>query len=210
MPLPADRVRAARHLLEELGAASTEHPGGTLGAHLHRVQQRLDRWEARPALQLAGLCHAFYGTDGFATAPMPLGHRATLVEVIGVEAEAIVYLYASCDREASYPTLAEPGAAFRDRFTGSTFTPTLQQRSDFAELTAANELDVAHVDAGFRASYGASLLALFTRLRPLLSPSAWQDCVTVLTPPPTGPASRPRNAPPTTGPRTGVDGVREG
>ncbi|MFD8986353.1 DUF6817 domain-containing protein [Streptomyces sp. NPDC059564] len=133
-----------------------------------------------PALQLAGLCHAFYGTDGFALAPLPLGDRSRLVEVIGAEAESIVYFYASCDRAASYPSLAEDEPAFRDRFTGRGFVPALGQRRDFAELTAANELDIARVDGAFRAAAGAGLLSLFTRLRPLLSPAAWQDCVTTL------------------------------
>jgi hypothetical protein len=55
-------------LLTDLGAARIEHPGGTLLAHLERTRSRLAAWHARPALQLAGLCHAFYGTDGFATA----------------------------------------------------------------------------------------------------------------------------------------------
>ncbi|MFD9355827.1 DUF6817 domain-containing protein [Streptomyces sp. NPDC060031] len=181
MPLPPDRVLAAQRLLEELGVATEEHPGGTLGAHLHRVRQQPERWNARPALQLAGLCHAFYGTDGFATAPLPLAHRSRLVEAIGAEAESIVYFYASCDRHASYPTLADTtGADFRDRFTGRRFTPTLQERADFAELTAANEVDIARVDASFREAWGAGLLALFTRLRPLLSPQAWQACTAVL------------------------------
>ncbi|GHB55417.1 hypothetical protein GCM10010347_26720 [Streptomyces cirratus] len=94
-----------------------------------------------------------------------------------------MYLYASCDRGASYPTLDDAGAAFRDRFTGRTFVPTLPQRKDFAELSAANELDIARVDAGFRERWGGDLLALFTRLRPLLSPAAWHDCTAVLGPP---------------------------
>lgn len=186
MPRPADRVCAALRLLEELGAETAEHPGGTLGAHLRRVRRQLERWEARPALQLAGLCHAFYGTDGFATAPLPIGHRSRLVELIGVEAESIVYLYAGCDRAASYPTLADPSASIRDRFTGLRFTPTLQQRKDLVELTAANELDVARIDPSFLVTWGADLLALFTQLQPLLSLRAWQDCAAVLAPPAIG------------------------
>ncbi|MEU9006800.1 DUF6817 domain-containing protein [Streptomyces sp. NPDC048551] len=186
MTLPADRVRAALRLLEATGAAGTGHPGGTLGAHLLRVRGRLEGWQARPALQLAGLCHAFYGTDGFAVAPLPAGERSRLVEAIGAEAEAIVYFYASCDRAASYPALDAAEPVFHDRFTGRRFVPAAQRRRDFAELTAANELDIASVDGAFRAAHGAGLLALFTRLRPLLSAAAWRDCVHVLAAPPAG------------------------
>ncbi|MFG3001499.1 hypothetical protein [Streptomyces sp. NPDC048340] len=60
--------------------------------------------------------------------------------------------------------------------------PALQQRKDFAELTAANELDIARIDAGFREAHGAGLLALFTSLKPLLSPAAREECAALLPP----------------------------
>ncbi|MER5788029.1 DUF6817 domain-containing protein [Streptomyces sp. NPDC001980] len=164
------------------------HPGGTLLLHLQRVQEQLAAWGARPALRLAGLCHAFYGTDGFPTALLPLGRRTELAAVIGAEAEAIVYLYASCDHGATYPTLADPDAAARDRFTGAARVPEPQARRDFAELTAANELDLARIDPPFREKWGPGLLALFTRLHPLLSPPARSACRAVLAPEPGEPA----------------------
>ncbi|MEC4015257.1 DUF6817 domain-containing protein [Streptomyces sp. H27-D2] len=179
MHAPTEDARAVE-LLRELGAAELEHPGGTLLAHLERVRAKLVQWEARPALQLAGLCHAFYGTDGFATALHPVERRSELAAVIGNEAESLVYFYASCDREASYPTLAEDDAVFHDRFTGETFTPSLSRRREFAELTVANELDIARINAEFRAKRGPDLLALFTGFRPLLSEQAWGECRTVL------------------------------
>lgn len=177
---PAVITAKAIGLLRELGAEDLGHPGGTLLAHLRRVQARLAAWGARPTLQLVGLCHAFYGTDGFPTALLPLGRRDRLAAVIGPEAEALVYFYASCDRKASYPTLVDADAAFRDRFTGRVFTPDLRLRRDFAELSAANELDIAHVDPRFRAAWGPALLTLFTRFRPLLSRFAWHDVGTEL------------------------------
>ncbi|MFB7983582.1 DUF6817 domain-containing protein [Streptomyces vinaceus] len=219
MPPPehfARREARALALLRERGAGRLDHPGGTLLAHLERVHARLGVWGARPALRLAGLCHAFYGTDGFATALLPVGRRAELAAVIGAEAEEIVYFYASCDRAASYPTLAADVAtdvatdapsyvppdvpsgrsrgagaadgeavpsvapAFRDRFTGHVHCPDRQSRRDFAELTAANELDLARIDPAFRAAHGPGLLALFTRVRGLLTEPAWQDCRAVL------------------------------
>ncbi|KOU20447.1 hypothetical protein ADK52_26760 [Streptomyces sp. WM6372] len=210
-PTPDERREArALALLRELGAGQLDHPGGTLLAHLERVHARLGAWGARPALRLAGLCHAFYGTDGFATALLPVGRRAELAAVIGAEAEEIVYFYAGCDRAASCPTLASdvPRAAdadadvnaaahadadaadneavpsvapaFRDRFTGHVHSPDRQSRRDFAELSAANELDLARIDPAFRAAHGPGLLALFTRLRGLLTEPAWRECQAVL------------------------------
>ncbi|MFK0233967.1 DUF6817 domain-containing protein [Streptomyces vinaceus] len=200
----AIREAHALTLLRELGAGHLDHPGGTLLAHLERVHARLGVWGARPALRLAGLCHACYGTDGFATALLPVGRRGELAAVIGAEAEEIVYFYASCDRAASYPTLAsdvprgagahteaDAGAAdneavssvapaFRDRFTGHVHSPARQSRRDFAELTAANELDLARIDPAFRAAHGPGLLDLFTRLRGLLTEPARRECQAVL------------------------------
>lgn len=163
-------------LLVTHGAGDIAHPGGTLLAHLQRVGSRLGDWGARPAVQVAGLCHAFYGTDGFDTSLLDVGRRADLATVIGEEAESLVYFYASCDRQASYPTLADEDALFRDRFTGDTFTPPVQRRRDFAEITAANELDLVLHSPDMRARWGEGLARLFTRWQPLLSDSAQRDC----------------------------------
>lgn len=51
-------------MLKDANAEGIEHPGGTLLAHLKRVEALLASWEGRSALWAAGLCHAFYGTDG--------------------------------------------------------------------------------------------------------------------------------------------------
>ncbi|MFF2775993.1 DUF6817 domain-containing protein [Streptomyces sp. NPDC058052] len=169
-------------ILRAAGAEEIEHPGGTLLAHLQRVSALLSSWGARPALVSAGLCHAFYGTDGFPVALLDLEHRTELVEAIGVEAEALVYFYASCDRESSYRELTDSRGPFVDRFTGTRMRPSLAARQDFAELTAANELDIAAISPEARIRYGADLLDLFTRWRPLLSDAAWEHCRGVLGP----------------------------
>ncbi|MFF8844465.1 DUF6817 domain-containing protein [Streptomyces sp. NPDC015127] len=184
MDTPADisaGITAATALLRQHGAADLGHPGGTLLAHLERVEKRLAGWGARPALRLAGLCHAFYGTDGFAESLLPLERRGELASVIGTEAEELVHFYASCDREASYGALAQPGARFRDRFTGRTSSPAPERLRDFAELTAANELDLAEVNEAIRAEHGGALLRLFTTWLPLLTDAAHRNAREVLT-----------------------------
>ncbi|MEV0741082.1 DUF6817 domain-containing protein [Streptomyces sp. NPDC050549] len=182
-PSGVGAVDAAAALLLRLGAADIAHPGGTLVAHLQRVRDRLTGWGARPALQLAGLCHACYGTDGFPTALLPVDTgRAELAEAIGSEAEGIVHLYGACDRKVTYPGLAEADGVFRDRFTGALHSPGPQLRRDLAELTVANELDLARHDFAFRERWGPQLLALFTRFEPLLSQPAWSDCQMDLAP----------------------------
>src|SRR5262249_57096491 len=128
-------IAAMSELLAARGAAGISHPGGTLLAHLQRVHALLAQWGERPAVQLAGLYHAFYGTDGFATALGSPGRRDELAAVIGEEAERLVYFYASCDRRFSYPRLAESPGPFQDRFTGTLPCPPLSLRRGLAELT---------------------------------------------------------------------------
>jgi hypothetical protein len=131
-------------------------------------------------VQLAGLSHAFYGTDGFATALGSPSRRDELAAIIGEEAERLVYFYASCDRRFSYPRLAESAGPFKDRFTGTVLRPPMRSRRDFAELTAANELDIAAVSPDFRAQAGPGLLRLFTSWKNLLSGHAWRSVQTTL------------------------------
>jgi catechol 2,3-dioxygenase-like lactoylglutathione lyase family enzyme len=178
--LQVDRRAHAERFLVSHGAEGIAHPGGTLLAHLRRVADQLADWGARDDLVLAGLCHATYGTDGFATALLPLRRRADLVNVIGAAAEGLVYNYASCDRGATYPGLG--GAApmrLRDRFTGQwrDINPT-----DFLVLTAANELDVFAHNADLAARAGPALLEVFARTRRQLPDAVWAACQLTLSP----------------------------
>jgi hypothetical protein len=163
---------AARELLVAKGARAIRHPGGTLLEHLLRVHALLEAWGARPALALAGLCHAYYGTDGFATALGGTGRRGELREVIGAEAEEIVYLYCGCDRAATYPTLDRPDGLFADRFAGTAHPISPERRRDFAELTVANELDVLGAVRDLDPAMATGLLDLFSSWRTLLTDPA--------------------------------------
>ncbi|WP_051800904.1 DUF6817 domain-containing protein [Streptomyces sp. NRRL F-525] len=159
--------------LRDRGADEMPHPGGTLLAHLGRVQGLLAEWGADAVVLTAGLCHATYGTDGFAPALLPLTERATLVALIAEPAEALVYLYASCDRGAVYPRVdGTTEFAFRDRFTGRELSPPADQLRAFFEITAANELDVLAHNTELAERYGPALHSLLTRAGALLSPAA--------------------------------------
>src|SRR5947209_887965 len=158
--LPFDR-RDVEAWLRARGTERIEHPGGTLHDHLRRVATLLGDWGAGPLLEAAGLCHACYGTDGYRRALLDLGDRKTLAALIGGSAEALVYLYGSCDRAVAYPQLAGAGAVrLRDRFTGKTHAPDEHDVRGFAELTAANELDVLRHNEDLATSFGPELFGL--------------------------------------------------
>jgi hypothetical protein len=177
--------RPIERFLVERGADRVPHVGGSLYDHLRRVANLLRDWGAEPEVEVAGLCHACYGTDAFGPSLIGTADRAALAALIGSRAEALVYLYGSCDRSAVYPRLgAEEPVPFRDRFTGETHTAAEPDLRAFLEMTAANELDVLAHDAALAERYGASLLGLFTRTRDRLSAAAWRACAEALGPAP--------------------------
>jgi hypothetical protein len=138
----SDDGAAAVAFLRELGAPEVAHLGGDLLTHLQATEAVLRGWGVDGDVARAGLCHAAYGTDGFAPHLLELHERARLREVIGTRAEGFVYRYASCDRGSTYPRLGEQPLPFVDRFDGSSFTLDDDDAEAFALVTAANELDL--------------------------------------------------------------------
>ncbi|MEV6279859.1 alpha/beta hydrolase [Nocardia sp. NPDC051832] len=136
-------VQRAFDLQQALGAEHLDHPGGTLLAHLHRVHALTRDWNASPRTRLAAICHATYGTDGFAHPLLTRTDRNRLQHLIGPDAEALVYLYGACDRTRTYRGLGQDPLPVFDRRTGTSRTIQAAELHDFAVLTIANELDVA-------------------------------------------------------------------
>ncbi|GLZ40659.1 hypothetical protein Acsp05_42830 [Actinokineospora sp. NBRC 105648] len=137
------------------GARELAHPGGTLLAHLGRTRDALADWGARPALQTAGFAHAAYGTDGFPHALVSTDERAVLADLLGAEAESIVYSYGALDRDFSYPRLLT--GVLRDRFTGRESPVEAARLRDIVELTYANELDIMGHSPHLRRRYATSV-----------------------------------------------------
>jgi hypothetical protein len=165
-------------MLSDRGAATIDHPGGTLLEHLGRVATVLDSWGARDALATAGLAHAMYGTDGYDVSLFSIDERPCAASIIGPEAEAIVYRYASCDRRRTLGQIARNRpVSLRDRFTGSTEVITDEDLADFAELMVANEVDLARHSVEFRRTHWAVLGALFSRWEGLVTDAAYEACL---------------------------------
>jgi hypothetical protein len=170
---------AARDFLRDRGAESIEHPGGTLYAHLCRVERRLVDLGAGRDLQLAGLTHAVYGTDGFARSLLAWSDRDPLRSVVGETAETLVYLYGACDRDRTWPSLADT-ATVHDRFTGNSEQLDLSQLVPFVDLSIVNELDVIEQNPAMLEKHGNYFGDLFTRWAPVTSPSVIAEARRVL------------------------------
>jgi hypothetical protein len=170
----SDNRFAIEQFLRSRGAAAIPHLWGTLLEHLLRVSRKLADWGAPPEVQVAGLCHAAYGTDGFAPYLLDPAERSVLIDLIGLRAESLVYLYASCDRAVTYPRLrGGERPVFRDRFTGAELEPDAEGLRAFVEITAANELDVFAHNEELASRYRPGLYRLLEPMRALLSAAAW-------------------------------------
>lgn len=172
--------RSPLQYLIELGAGRFSHIHTTLAGHLQSTSERLLQWGNNDSLCLAGLFHAVYGTFGLNEKLVDLKDRALVTQIIGKPAEEIVYIYASCNRALTHPEIANSTApTFYDRFTGSVFVPDRQHLCDFAELTLANEIDVAEPAMGaYLAEHGEYMLPLFRsrHFLALLSDKARAEC----------------------------------
>jgi hypothetical protein len=76
-------LQVIRAFLVQRGAGCLQHPGGTLYEHVSRVADLLADWGASEEVRAAGLCHACYGTDGYAPALLSLADRPVLAAVDG-------------------------------------------------------------------------------------------------------------------------------
>ena len=160
-------------------AESIPHAGGSLYDHLGRVAARLAGHGASEDLQLAALTHAAYGTDGFPVSLLDIADRAELRDLIGVDAEEMVYLYGGCDRGHTWRALAETGVIW-NRFTGNSASPTPGELTAFVDLSIVNELDVYERSPEIAAKAGDYFRTVFPTWAPLASPPVMADARRVL------------------------------
>jgi len=158
----------ARAWLRQCGTEAIQHPGGTLYAHLCRVQGRLADLGYGADVQSSGLTHAAYGTDGFDFALLDWKNRATLRDLVGEAAETLVYLYGACDRKRSWKGLAKTGEV-TDRFAGQVIRLAADQLTPFIDLSIVNELDVIEQDPALLGKHGEYFRALFRSWAPAVS-----------------------------------------
>ena len=96
-----------------------------------------------------------------------------MADVIGSNAENIVYHYCACDRDAffaQFGLIEKP--MFFDRITTEKSSVSFELLQQLCELTAANEIEIAINNPDFVDQHGSGLMNLFGRMQRFLSPSA--------------------------------------
>src|SRR6185503_5355381 len=132
--------------LRFLRKASTEgmpHSEVGLFDHLLGTRQLLVEWEARPALCDAGLFHSIYSTDHYELTAIPLSMRDEVRQLIGDEAESLVWLFCMMRRETLFDQNLHKDRDFtvQHRLTGEWIPLTEGQFHDLIAMTFANTLE---------------------------------------------------------------------
>ncbi|MCU7724728.1 hypothetical protein ODJ79_13460 [Actinoplanes sp. KI2] len=165
--------------LRARGAESIPHAGGSLYEHLGRVADRLSVHGASETECLAALTHAAYGTDGFPVVLLDVVDRSVLRDLIGTEAEELVYRYGGCDRGRTWRALPSTGLIW-SRFTGNSAAPAPAQLRAFADLSIVNELDVYERSPEIAEKAGDYFRSVFPTWEPITSPAVLADARRVL------------------------------
>ncbi len=131
--------------LRFLRRANTEampHSDRALLDHLVGTRRLLAEWGSRPAVCDAGLFHSVYGTEHYEPQAMPLSTRTEVRQVIGDEAEALVWLFCMMRRETFDRNLGRDGSlSVQHRSTGEELPLTHAQFNDLVTMTFANSLE---------------------------------------------------------------------
>lgn len=142
--MSTDRADATAAWLDARGAGQLPHTGRTLAIHLHNVWEMLRRWGQPERVCLAGLAHSVYSTDAFPEAVVGFETRPELRDLLGEEAEELVFLYCTLPRPALLDSLegTDPGGAVAtvDRRDGS---PRLLPRRALGDLAVINTANLA-------------------------------------------------------------------
>ncbi|MFM0154877.1 hypothetical protein PQQ99_37230 [Paraburkholderia sediminicola] len=167
--------------VRKFGTDSILHFGRPLTSHLVETGRWLEKWGSPRTLVAAGAFHSIYGTEEFREKAVPLERRPEIQQIIGEEAEALVYLFCLADRRALFSGQAAAPYSVSLPSMGTcvdldelTFTALL-------ELEAANIVDGALHQPVAPPSAGPFWLGRFESVRHQLSESAYHTAREVLT-----------------------------
>ncbi|WP_438392415.1 DUF6817 domain-containing protein [Caballeronia sp. DA-9] len=167
--------------VRKFGTDAIMHFGRPLTVHLIETGRWLEKRGSSPALVAAGAFHSIYGTEEFRVSAVSLERRPEVRQIIGKEAEALVYLFCTADRGALFSgqtaapySVPLPSVATRANLDEATFAALL-------ELEAANIVDSALHQPDAPPTAGQFWLARFESVKTRLSDSAYETARDVLT-----------------------------
>jgi hypothetical protein len=128
--------------LREANTETMPHSDCGLFDHLLGTRQLLVEWGSRPALCDAGLFHSIYGTEHYEQKALPLTRRDEVRQLIGDEAESLVWLFCMMCRGTFFENLGrDQNPSVQNRLTGEQIPLTGTQHQDLVTLLFANSLE---------------------------------------------------------------------
>jgi hypothetical protein len=166
--------------VRRFGTDEVLHFGRPLTAHLIETGRWLERWGSPPTLVAAGAFHSIYGTEEFREKAVSVERRSEIREIIGEEAEELVYLFCMVDRRALFS-----GQAAEPYYVPLPSMDTHVELEEFKfaaliELEAANIVDGALHQPDAPPTAGSFWLARFESVRNRLSDKAYVTAREVL------------------------------
>jgi len=130
--------------LIKLGVEHFDHINGNLLEHLKGTSELLIKWGNREELCNAGLYHSVYGTQEYNK--QVINDRSKVINIIGEEAEKIVFYFSTCDRDYFYSQIDlqidSHELKYRNSLSGEIEVLSKSMANDLLELTLANELEI--------------------------------------------------------------------
>lgn len=137
-----EQLESRVRYLEEANAGTMPHAVRALLDHLLGTRQLLVEWGARPEVCEAGLFHSIYSTEHYEQAAVPLTRRDEVRQLIGEEAESLVWLFCMMRRETFFQNLGKGRShSIEHRETGEQIPLSGAQHQDLLTLLFANSLE---------------------------------------------------------------------
>ncbi len=155
-PYAAGDLNVADILLDlrRRGANLVSHGLKSLEQHLCGTRDVLTAWHQPLRVCLAGFLHSGYSTDSFEHPLFDIGNRSQMRELIGKEAEKIVYVFCSIQRQDLFDALRQRGGEISEhlmlanRRGGPALTLTRRDVGDLLVLYMANTAEQSCVSDG--------------------------------------------------------------
>ena len=137
-----DQLENRLRFLREANTQGMPHSERALFDHLLGTRQVLVEWGARPALCDAGLFHSIYSTEHYQEQAVPLTRRDEVRQLIGDEAELLVWLFCAMRRDIFFQDLGKDRSPFvQHRETGEQIPLSGTQHEELLTLLFANSME---------------------------------------------------------------------
>jgi hypothetical protein len=153
---PESRAAEVARELVRRRADLVDHARGSLEQHLLGVHAVLVSWGQPERVRLAGLLHSAYSTEAFGHRLFGRADRPRVRELVGADAERLVFAFCACRRDAllsaaATPTaMAESGAPVKlaTRWRGVTAQLARRDLAELMVIHAANLVEQACLPRG--------------------------------------------------------------